>query len=36
MVSHGNEYRAPNDPKGPVDLKKLMESTEGLAPSDKK
>jgi cytochrome c-type biogenesis protein CcmE len=36
MVSHGNEYRAPNDPAASVDIKKLMESTEGLAPSDKK
>jgi cytochrome c-type biogenesis protein CcmE len=36
MVSHGNEYRAPNDPAASVDIKKLMESTEGLASADKK
>jgi len=36
MVSHGNEYKAPSGPAGSVDLKKLMESTEGLSPSDKK
>jgi len=29
MVSHGNEYRAPDDP-GHADVKRLMESTEGL------
>ena len=29
MVSHGNEYRAPNDPEA-INLKKLMTSTEGL------
>ena len=29
MVSHGNEYRAPEDP-GHADVKRLMESTEGL------
>ncbi|MEO5760949.1 MAG: cytochrome c maturation protein CcmE [Vicinamibacteria bacterium] len=35
MVSHGNEYRAPNDPAS-VDLKKLMDSTDGLAAPGKK
>jgi cytochrome c-type biogenesis protein CcmE len=35
MVSHGNEYRAPDDPLA-IDLKKLMNSTDGLAVSDKK
>ncbi|MEO8359571.1 MAG: cytochrome c maturation protein CcmE [Vicinamibacteria bacterium] len=35
MVSHGNEYRAPNDPAS-IDLKKLMDSTDGLTSSDKK
>lgn len=36
MVSHGNEYRAPNDPAASVDIQKLIQSTEGLASSDKK
>jgi cytochrome c-type biogenesis protein CcmE len=35
MVSHGNEYRAPNDPAA-INLKKLMDSTDGLDASDKK
>jgi cytochrome c-type biogenesis protein CcmE len=35
MVSHGNEYRAPDD-HASVDLKKLMDSTDGIASSDKK
>lgn len=35
MVSHGNEYRAPDDPAS-VNLKKLMDSTEGIASSEKK
>ena len=34
MVSHGNEYRAPNDPAS-IDLKKLMDSTDGLTATDK-
>jgi cytochrome c-type biogenesis protein CcmE len=34
MVSHGNEYRAPDDPAS-VDLKKLMDSTDGIKASDK-
>lgn len=29
MVSHGNEYRAPDDPKR-VDMQRLMKSTKGL------
>lgn len=29
MVSHGNEYRSPDDPKR-VDMKRLIESTKGL------
>lgn len=29
MVSHGNEYRSPDDPKR-VDVRKMMESTQGL------
>ena len=29
MVSHGNEYRSPDDPKR-VDMQRLMKSTEGL------
>lgn len=29
MVSHGNEYQAPEEP-GHADVKRLMESTEGL------
>jgi cytochrome c-type biogenesis protein CcmE len=29
MVSHGNEYRAPDDP-GHADVERLMRSTEGL------
>lgn len=29
MVSHGNEYRSPDDPKR-IDVKKLMQSTTGL------
>jgi cytochrome c-type biogenesis protein CcmE len=29
MVSHGNEYRSPDDPKN-VDMKKLIQSTAGL------
>jgi cytochrome c-type biogenesis protein CcmE len=33
MVSHGNEYRAPHD-RGDVDMRKLIESTQGL--DDKK
>jgi cytochrome c-type biogenesis protein CcmE len=35
MVSHGNEYRAPGDPAS-VDLKKLMDSTNGIAVPEKK
>ena len=35
MVSHGNEYRAPGDPAS-VDLKKLMESTDGMTSPEKK
>lgn len=35
MVSHGNEYRAPNDPAS-IDLKKLMDSTSGVASPEKK
>jgi cytochrome c-type biogenesis protein CcmE len=31
MVSHGNEYRAPGEGEKP-DTRKLMETTEGLAP----
>ncbi len=31
MVSHGNEYRAPGEGEKP-DMRKLMETTEGLAP----
>jgi cytochrome c-type biogenesis protein CcmE len=31
MVSHGNEYRAPSEGEKP-DTRKLMESTQGLAP----
>jgi cytochrome c-type biogenesis protein CcmE len=34
MVSHGNEYRAPNDPEA-VDLKKLMDSTDMSSPEKK-
>jgi cytochrome c-type biogenesis protein CcmE len=30
MVSHGNEYRAPDDPKARVDVERLMKSTKGL------
>jgi cytochrome c-type biogenesis protein CcmE len=30
MVSHGNEYRAPGDPKAGADVQRLMKSTEGL------
>lgn len=30
MVSHGNEYRAPDDPKAGVDVERLMKSTKGL------
>jgi len=30
MVSHGNEYRAPDDPKARVDVERLMRSTRGL------
>ena len=33
MVSHGNEYSAPEDP-GHADVQKLMESTEGLEPDE--
>ena len=29
MVSHGNEYRAPGDPRR-VDTQRLMKSTKGL------
>lgn len=29
MVSHGNEYRSPDDPKR-VDMQRLMKSTEGI------
>jgi cytochrome c-type biogenesis protein CcmE len=29
MVSHGNEYRSPDDPKA-VDMEKLIKSTKGL------
>lgn len=35
MVSHGNEYRAPTDPAA-ANLKKLMESTEGMDSPEKK
>ena len=35
MVSHGNEYRAPNDPAS-LKLKKLMAGTDGLASAEKK
>ena len=35
MVSHGNEYRAPDDPVS-IELKKLMDSTEGLNAPDGK
>ena len=35
MVSHGNEYRAPDDPAS-VDLKKLMDSTDGMKSAEKK
>ena len=35
MVSHGNEYRAPDDPAS-VNLKKLMDSTDGMAAPEKK
>jgi cytochrome c-type biogenesis protein CcmE len=31
MVSHGNEYRAPGEGEKP-DVRKLMETTQGLAP----
>jgi cytochrome c-type biogenesis protein CcmE len=34
MVSHGNEYRAPDDPLA-VQLKKSMESTKDVAPETK-
>jgi cytochrome c-type biogenesis protein CcmE len=30
MVSHGNEYRAPDDPKARVDVERLIRSTQGL------
>jgi len=30
MVSHGNEYRAPDDPKARVDMERLIRSTKGL------
>ncbi len=30
MVSHGNEYRAPDDPKARVDMERLIRSTQGL------
>jgi cytochrome c-type biogenesis protein CcmE len=30
MVSHGNEYRAPGDPKAGYDVERLMKSTKGL------
>lgn len=30
MVSHGNEYRAPDDPKAGVNVERLMKSTKGL------
>ena len=30
MVSHGNEYRAPDDPKAGADVQRLMKSTQGL------
>ena len=30
MVSHGNEYRAPDDPKARVDMQRLIRSTKGL------
>ena len=30
MVSHGNEYRAPDDPKAGVSVERLMKSTKGL------
>jgi len=30
MVSHGNEYRAPGDPKAGADVRQLMKSTQGL------
>ncbi len=33
MVSHGNEYRAPDDP-GHADVERLMKSTEGLGDDD--
>ena len=33
MVSHGNEYRPPTDP-GHADVKRLMQSTEGLEPME--
>ena len=35
MVSHGNEYRAPEDGEK-VDAKKLMQSTQGLQGADEK
>jgi len=33
MVSHGNDYRAPEDP-GHADVQRLMQSTEGLDPAE--
>lgn len=30
MVSHGNEYRAPDDPKAGINVERLMKSTKGL------
>jgi cytochrome c-type biogenesis protein CcmE len=33
MVSHGNEYRAPDDP-GHADVERLMRTTEGLEPDE--
>lgn len=30
MVSHGNEYRAPDDPKAGINVERLMKSTQGL------
>ena len=30
MVSHGNEYRAPDDPKAGINVERLMQSTKGI------
>jgi cytochrome c-type biogenesis protein CcmE len=35
MVSHNNEYRAPKDAKN-ADMKKLIESTEGMSGEGKR